>query len=55
MKERLTSWNGTKWVLPQGRTSDGQSYWRMIAERLAEYENNDPELEEVNDESGQSN
>lgn len=55
MKERLTSWNGTKWVLPQGRTSDGQSYWRIIAERLAEYENNDPELEEVNDESGQSN
>ena len=37
--ERLTKWNGKKWVLPQGRTSDGESYWRIIAERLAEYEN----------------
>lgn len=37
--ERLTKWNGQKWVLPQGRTSDGQSYWRIIADRLAEYEN----------------
>lgn len=37
--ERLTKWNGEKWILPQGRTSDGESYWRIIAERLAEYEN----------------
>lgn len=37
--ERLTKWNGKAWVLPQGRTSDGQSYWRIIADRLAEYEN----------------
>lgn len=37
--ERLTKWNGQKYVLPQGRTSDGQSYWRIIAERLAAYEN----------------
>ena len=37
--ERLTRWNGKKWVLPQGRTSDGESYWRLIAERLAAYEN----------------
>ena len=37
--DRLTSWNGQKYVLPQGRTSDGKSYWRMIAERLAAYEN----------------
>ena len=44
--ERLTQWNGKKWVLPQGRTKDGESYWRIIAERLAEYENNDPRLKE---------
>lgn len=36
---RLTKWNGKKYVLPQGRTSDGQSYWQLIAERLAAYEN----------------
>ena len=36
---RLTTWNGKKWTLPQGRTSDGESYWRLIAERLAAYEN----------------
>lgn len=36
---RLTKWNGKKWVLPQGRTSDGKSNWRIIAEKLAEYEN----------------
>ena len=36
---RLTKWNGKKWVLPQGRTSDGESYFRIIAERLAAYEN----------------
>lgn len=44
---RLTKWNGTKWVLPQGRTSDGESYWRLIAERLAAYENTGLEPEEV--------
>lgn len=37
--ERLTVWNGTKWVLPQGRTHDGKSYWRLIAEKLSQYEN----------------
>ena len=37
--ERLTKWNGTKWVLPQGRTRTGKSYWREIAELLAIYEN----------------
>lgn len=37
--ERLTQWNGEKYILPQGRTSDGQSYWRIIADRLAAYEN----------------
>lgn len=36
---RLTKWNGAKWTLPQGRTSDGESYWRLIADRLAAYEN----------------
>ena len=36
---RLTTWNGKKYVLPQGRTSKGESYWRIIAERLAAYEN----------------
>ena len=37
--DRLTKWNGKKWVLPQGRRRDGKSFWRIIAERLAEYEN----------------
>lgn len=37
--ERLTKWNGSKYVLPQGRTKDGKSYWRIVAERLAVYEN----------------
>ena len=37
--DRLTKWNGKKWVLPQGKNSDGESYWRIIAERLAAYEN----------------
>lgn len=36
---RLTRWNGSKYILPQGRTPDGISYWRVIADRLAEYEN----------------
>ena len=38
---RLTRWNGKKYVLPQGRT------WRMIAERLAAYENTGLEPEEI--------
>ena len=45
--ERLTRWNGEKYLLPQGRTSDGQSYWRIIAERLAEYENRDMSLDQI--------
>lgn len=32
--ERLTKWNGKKWVLPQGAGTH-----REIAERLAAYEN----------------
>lgn len=47
---RLTRWNGSKWILPQGRTSDGESYWRIIAERLAQYEDlglSPEELEEM--------
>ena len=48
--DRLTKWNGSKWILPQGRTSDGESYWRIIAERLAQYEDlglSPEELEEM--------
>ena len=45
--DRMTKWNGNKWVLPQGRTSDGESYWRLIAERLAAYENTGLEPEEI--------
>lgn len=37
--ERLTKWNGKKWVLPQGRKSNGRSYWREITEKLMLYEN----------------
>lgn len=37
--ERLTKWKDNKYVLPQGRTSDGQSYWRIVTDRLAAYEN----------------
>lgn len=37
--ERLTKWNGKDWILPQGRTADGRSYWRLIADKLAYYEN----------------
>lgn len=44
---RLTRWNGKKWVLPQGKTSDGESYFRIIAERLAAYENTGLEPEEI--------
>ena len=45
--ERLTKWNGKKWILPQGRTSDGQSYWRIIAETLAAYEDSGLTPEEL--------
>ena len=45
--ERMTRWNGTKWVLPQGRTHDGESYWRLIAERLAAYENTGLEPQDI--------
>ena len=45
--ERLTTWNGKKYVLPQGRTSAGESYWRIIAERLAAYENTGLTPEEI--------
>lgn len=45
--ERLTRWNGSKYLLPQGRTSDGESYWRLIAERLAAYENTGLTPEEI--------
>ena len=50
MRERLTKWNGNRWILPQGRTSDGESYWRIIADRLAEYENK--EFGEEGEENG---
>lgn len=45
--ERLTKWNGKKWTLPQGRTSAGESNWRLIAERLAAYENTGLDPEEI--------
>lgn len=38
--ERLTRWNGKKWILPQGA-------WREIAERLAAYENTGMEPDEI--------
>lgn len=44
---RLTVWNGKKYVLPQGRTSDGRSNWRIIAERLAAYEDTGLDPEEI--------
>lgn len=40
--DRLTRWNGKKWVLPQGYGT-----FRMIAERLAAYENTGLEPEEI--------
>ena len=45
--ERLTTWNGSKYILPQGRTSEGESYWRIIADKLAQYENNEPVEKEM--------
>ena len=38
--ERLTRWNGKKWILPQGM-------WREIADRLAAYENTGLEPDEI--------
>ena len=40
--DRMTRWNGTKYVLPQGR-----GVWREIAERLAAYENTGLEPDEI--------
>ena len=40
--DRLTRWNGKKYVLPQGHGA-----WREIAERLAAYENTGLEPEEI--------
>lgn len=40
--DRLTRWNGKKYVLPQGA-----GVWREIAERLAAYENTGLEPEEI--------
>ena len=40
--DRLTQWNGKKWVLPQGVGT-----FRQIAERLAAYENTGLEPEEI--------
>ena len=45
--KRLTRWKKGKWLLPQGRTSDGQSYWIIITDRLAEYEYSGLTPEEV--------
>ena len=42
---RLTRWNGKKYVLPS--TSNGPGVWREIAERLAAYENTGLEPEEI--------
>lgn len=41
-RDRLTRWNGKKYVLPQGHGA-----WREIAERLAAYENTGLEPEEI--------
>ena len=38
--ERLSKWNGEKFVLPQGR-------WRDIADRLGDYEETGLEPEEI--------
>ena len=40
--DRLTHWNGKKYILPQGK-----GVWREIAERLAAYENTGLEPEEI--------
>lgn len=41
--DRLTKWNGQKYVLPQGKGN-----FRLIADRLAAYENTGLEPEEIN-------
>lgn len=43
--DRLTHWNGKKWVLPS--TANGPGVWREITERLAAYENTGLEPEEI--------
>lgn len=45
MNNRLTRWNGKKWVLPS--TANGPGVWREITERLAAYENTGLEPEEI--------
>ena len=40
--DRMTRWNGKKYVLPQGH-----GVWREIAERLAAYESTGLEPEEI--------
>ena len=45
--DRLTHWNGEKYILPQGRTSGGESNWRRIAERLGAYEDTGLAPEEI--------
>lgn len=45
--ERLTIWNGRRWILKQGKASDGGSYWRMTTDKLAAYENTGLEPDEV--------
>lgn len=52
-RDRLTKWNGSKWILPQGKTSDGESYWRIIADRLAAYENTGLSPEEIEEMKGE--
>ena len=39
---RMTKWNGKKYILPQG-----YGVWRKIAERLAAYENTGLEPEDI--------
>ncbi len=40
--DRMTKWNGKKYILPQG-----YGVWRKIAERLAAYENTGLEPDEI--------
>lgn len=43
-KGRLTTWNGKKYILPQGHGA-----WRRIADRLAAYENCGLDPEKLNE------